>query len=154
MTSRIRLRKGKEICLLSTGTLLEETFECAKILSQYGFDASVYSVPQVKPFPSKIIEEIFREYQTIAVFEEHSIIGGFSAALAEWIIDNQANTSKLLRFGINDEFHIKSGSQSYARQALGLRSQAFANRILKLISGSEHENTCSNFSSNQKAIST
>ena len=73
--------------------------------------------------------------------------------MAEWIIDNQVNTSKLLRFGINDEFHIKSGSQSYARQALGLRPQA-ANRILKVISGPEHENTCSNFSSNQKTIST
>ena len=154
LASRIRLRKGKEVCLLSTGTLLKETLECSKILSQYGYDASVYSVPQVKPFPSKIIEEIFIEYQTIAVFEEHSIIGGFSAAIAEWIIDNQLDTTKLLRFGINDEFHIKSGSQSYARQAIGLCPQTFANQILKVISGPENENTCSNFSSNQKSIST
>ena len=154
LVSTIRLRKGKEICLISTGTLLKETLECSKILGQYGYDASVYSVPQVKPFPSKIIEEVFTEYQTIAVFEEHSIIGGFSAAVAEWIIDNQVNTSRLLRFGINDVFHIKSGSQSYARHALGLHSQAFASRILTAISGSEHENTCSNFSSKQKTIST
>ena len=154
LLSRVRLKKGEEICLLSTGTLLKEAIDCAKILSQAGHNASVYSVPQVKPFPSKFVEEIFMEYQTIAVFEEHSIIGGFSAAMAEWIIDSQVSTSKLLRFGIKDEFHTKSGSQSYARNALGLHSEAFASRILKAISGSEHENTRSNFSSKQKAIST
>ena len=106
------------------------------------------------PFPSKFVVDIFREYKTIAVFEEHSIIGGFSAAMAEWVVDNRVNTSQLLRFGINDEFYTKSGSQSYARHALGLHSKALASRILKAISGSEHENTRSNFSSNQKAIST
>ena len=74
--------------------------------------------------------------------------------MAEWVTDNQVSTSRLLRFGINDEFHKKSGSQSYARHALGLHSKAFASRILKAISGSVHENTCSNFSSNQKAINT
>ena len=154
LVSRISLKKGEKICLVSTGTLLKEAVDCSKILRQFGHNASIYSIPQVKPFPLKFVEEIFREYQTIAVFEEHSIIGGFSAAMAEWVIDNHANTSKLLRFGINDEFYTKSGSQSYARHALGLHSKAFASRILNVISGSENENTCSNFSSNQKAIST
>ena len=154
LISSIHLRKGKKICLVSTGTLLKEVIDCSNILSQLGHNPSVYSVPQVKPFPFKFFEEIFSKYHTIAVFEEHSIIGGFGAAIAEWVIDNQVNTSKLLRFGINDEFYTKSGSQSYARHAVGLHSQAFASRILKAILGSENENTCSNFSSNQKAIST
>ena len=154
LISGIHVRKGEKICLVSTGTLLKEVIDCSKILNQLGHNPSVYSVPQVKPFPSKFVADIFRKYKTIAVFEEHSIIGGFSSAITEWVADNRANKSQLLRFGINDEFHTKSGSQSYARHALGLQSKAFASRILKAISGSEHENTRSNFSSNQNAIST
>ena len=152
--SKITLKKGEQICLISTGTLLKEASDCAEILRQFGFNASVYSVPRVKPMPSDFLEEIFGEYETIAVIEEHSRIGGFSSAVAEWAIDNQMNKSRVLRFGVNDEFHQKSGSQSYARQVLGLHSQAFASQIVKAISGFKNENTCSNFSSNQKATGT
>ncbi len=69
-------------------------------------------------------------FRLVASIEEHSLIGGFGAAIAEWLIDNQVQPRRFLRFGTPDAFFKKSGEQGYAREQLGLDAKHIAARVL------------------------
>ena len=58
--------------------------------------------------------------------EEHSKIGGFGSAVAEWAADNGADVRKLLRIGTPDKFFKLSGEQEFAREQLGLTGHHIA----------------------------
>ena len=126
----ITVRKGSDVCLIGTGTMVSVLLEAAKILVEQGVSAQVESFHTVKPLDSARLSEIFAAYPTIVVAEEHSRIGGFGSAIAEWMADNGRTVSRFLPFGVGDEFVHEVGSQDYMRQRFGLTANAIANRIL------------------------
>ncbi len=127
------LREGKEVCLLSTGTMLPEALHAADHLAQSGISAAVVSFHTVKPLDVEYLRMCFGRYRLVATVEEHSLIGGFGAAVAEWAIDNACLPRHLLRFGTPDAFFKMAGEQEFAREQLGLDSHAIAARILRTL---------------------
>jgi transketolase len=151
ISTPIKLTDGEDVCLIGSGTLLPEVVKAAELLSEKGVSSSVYSLPQIKPLPAIELLNIFSEYPVVAVFEEHSLAGGLSSACAELLVDHQIAGTKLLRFGIPDTFYKKSGSQSFARDYLGLTASHFVQKIINTLSGHKNENTRSHSSADKKA---
>jgi len=125
----LTVRKGSDICLLSTGNMLPEAMDAAEALQETGISAAVVSFHTVKPLDEAFLKEAFGKFSKVVTIEEHSLIGGFGSAVAEWAVDNGADTLKLLRLGTPDAFFKKSGEQKYAREQLGLDAEAIAKRI-------------------------
>ncbi|HTC09300.1 MAG TPA: transketolase C-terminal domain-containing protein [Acetobacteraceae bacterium] len=121
---------GSDVCLLSNGTMLPEVQHAAATLRERGLSTQVVSFHTVKPLDTDFLRDAMAQFRLVATIEEHSLIGGFGAAVAEWLIDNQVQPKRLLRFGTPDAFFKKSGEQEYAREQLGLDAKHIAARVL------------------------
>jgi transketolase len=125
----ITVADGKDVCLLSTGNILPEAIEAAHKLEQLGISTEVVSFHTVKPLDEDCLEQVFDRFALVATLEEHSLIGGFGAAVAEWLADSRTRPRKFIRFGTPDAFFKKSGEQEYAREELGLTARHIADQI-------------------------
>lgn len=124
----ITISDGADICLLSTGNMLPEAVEAARLLKDQGLSARVVSFHTVKPLDEACLAETFGKFSLVVTLEEHSINGGFGSAIAEWMADHGPHRARLLRIGAPDAFFKKSGEQEYARHMLGLDAAAIARR--------------------------
>jgi transketolase len=126
----ITIAEGADVCLLSTGNMLPEAMEAAHQLKDRGISAEVVSFHTVKPLDEEKLRQAFGRFKLVATLEEHSLIGGFGAAVSEWLVDTETQAKKFLRFGTPDAFFKKSGEQEYAREALGLTGHQIADKII------------------------
>jgi transketolase len=124
---------GDDLCILSTGTMLPEAVEAGHLLSAKGVSAKVLSFHTVKPLDVACLGDAFKRFRLVVTVEEHSLIGGFGAAVAEWAIDNRADAKRLLRFGTPDAFFKLSGEQEFAREKMALTAPQLADRIFRAL---------------------
>ena len=129
----ITIEDGADVCLLSSGTMLPEAIEAAHHLKAKKISARVVSFHTVKPLDETCLAEAFARFKLVATIEEHSLLGGFGSAVAEWVIDKAIKPKSFIRFGTPDAFFKKSGEQEYARAQLGLTGHQIADRILKTL---------------------
>lgn len=125
----ITLRQGKDICFLSTGNVMPMVLEAADSLEKEGISVRVESFHTVKPLDTKRLGEVFRHYGIVGAVEEHSQIGGFASAVAEWAAAQDGLAGRLVGFSLSDNFLHEIGSQSYARERLGLTAQVLVDGI-------------------------
>lgn len=130
----ITIEEGSDVCLLSTGNMLPEAIEAAHKLKEKGISAEVVSFHTVKPLDEDKLKQAFSRFKLVATIEEHSLIGGFGAAVSEWLVDSETAPKKFLRFGTPDAFFKKSGEQEYAREVLGLTGHQIADKIIHALS--------------------
>src|ERR1700749_363364 len=125
----ITVSRGTDACLLSTGNMLPEAIEAAHALEKQGISAEVMSFHTVKPLDEACLNDAFARFPLVATIEEHSRIGGFGAAVAEWLVDQRVTPKNFIRFGTPDAFFKKSGEQEYAREMLGLSAHQIAAKV-------------------------
>ena len=126
------LRAGRDLCLLSTGNVLPTVVAVAQALEEKGFSAAAVSFHTVKPLDEAFLEEAFATYPLVVTVEEHSLVGGFGAAVAEWRADHPEKLGRaaFVRVGTRDEFLHEAGDEHYAREYFGLTRDAIVERVL------------------------
>ena len=132
----IELRAGEDVCLLGTGNILPEVLGAAEILSGHGVSARVVSMHTVKPLDEALLSDAFSRFRLVVTVEEHSLIGGFGAAVAEWLADRPRvgeSAPRLLRLGMKDAFFGCAGDQRYAREHFGLSAARIAEAVEPLL---------------------
>lgn len=131
----IVLSKPGEVCLLSVGDMLPTVLHAGELLRAKGVAAGVVSFHTVKPLDEALLKELFATCSVVAAVEEHSMIGGFGAAVAEWVADQEPQKARLVRCATPDRFFHKSGGQEYIRECLGLTPEAIAENVLRALDG-------------------
>ncbi len=92
------LKKGKNLAILSIGSISKNVSEAIEHLNVSHFDMRF-----VKPLDDKLLHSIFKSNTTIITIEDHAITGGFGSAILEFAAQhNYKNTIKTL--GIPDQF--------------------------------------------------
>lgn len=94
---------GSDISFVACGTMVEPALEAKKTLSKQGITARVIDMHTIKPLDEKLVIKCAKETNALITAEEHSIIGGLGAAVAETLAENNIST-KFLRMGIKDVF--------------------------------------------------
>lgn len=130
----ITVAEGRDVCLLSTGNMLPEVVEAGALLAARGISARVVSFHTVKPLDEAMLADALENFRLAVTIEEHSLIGGFGSAVAEWAVDGGFDTRKLLRIGTPDKFFKESGEQEHAREQLGLSAHQIADRVASHLS--------------------
>ncbi len=125
----ILMSEGNNVCLLSTGNMLPTAIEAAENLNQQGISTGVVSFHTVKPLDRDCLEKSFNSYDLVVTIEEHSLIGGFGSAVAEWLCDGPKRDAELLRIGTSDAFLHESGGQSHARAYYGISAEAITQKV-------------------------
>jgi len=80
--SAYELRRGLDVSLLVSGTLVGTALAARDICAERGVSVQVLSVPQISPLNC---QEILRlcDGNSLITLEEHSVVGGFGSALLE-----------------------------------------------------------------------
>ncbi|MBT8558170.1 transketolase [Polynucleobacter paneuropaeus] len=107
----LQVRKGTQpIALLATGSMLKIALE----LADQGLDAEVWSVPSIKPLSREQLAELTRRVDCLVTLEEHSVIGGMGACVAEEVALHRP--LPICRIGVEDRFSAFCGSWEYLLQ--------------------------------------
>lgn len=116
-------RKGKDVSLISTGTMTYQAMVAAAALSKDGISAEVVHVPTIKPIDYHTILDSAERTKHVITVEEAQINGGLGSAVAEMLVENLP--TPMIRVGMNDRFG-ESGAPNELLKHFGLTSDHIA----------------------------
>ncbi len=128
------IRPGTDIALLCAGNMMADTLKAADLLATSGVSAEVVSFHTVKPLDTDYLQQAAACFKLLVTVEEHSRIGGFGSAVAEWRMAQPHNVAQM-SFGTDDVFMHEVGSQAYARKKYGLTAENIAATTLAALRG-------------------
>jgi transketolase len=126
----ITMREGKDVAIVTAGTMVYQSLQAAKILAEKGLEAKVVNMHTIKPLDTKALDELL-DYKQVFVVHEANVIGGLGSAVAEYFISKK-HAPQTQIFGINDEFP-HAGAYKWMLAQLGLDGEHIAERILAAI---------------------
>lgn len=127
------VKKGTDITIMTTGPILNEVMMASKKLMKAGIDAEVISVHTLKPINNEVISEMATSNGKLVIVEEHNIIGGLNAAVAEAL----AACSKMipiLKIGLEDQFAVGYGTLEEVRKANRLDYNSIFEKVMEFLS--------------------
>lgn len=116
----IELRSGNDLTIVANGIMVAEAMDAAEELRSLGIDSRVLNMHTVKPIDEEAIIKAAHETGAIVTTEEHSIIGGLGAAVAEVIVRNVPVPVEMV--GVQDIF-TESGTDVELQKIFGLTSK-------------------------------
>jgi transketolase len=123
----ITLKRGKDITIIATGTMVYESLVAAKLLEESSIFVTVVNMHTIKPLDTNLLEQIISSSKLIVTVEEHGIIGGLGGAVAEFKATKD-NSPRQVFIGLPDKFG-KAGEYKYLLQKYGLTGKKIAQRI-------------------------
>lgn len=123
------IRQGGDVCLMTTGLMVEESLKAADLLEREGIHAAVVNHISIKPFDVETTLA-FHERMPLLTVEEHSVIGGLGSATAEVIAGIPGGGFG--KVGIMDKFG-RSGKPEDLFRAYGLTPENICSQAKKLL---------------------
>lgn len=124
------IRDGADVTIIACGAMVDKAIEAAEDLKAKSVSARVLDMHTIKPFDNEAVMAAARETGAIVTAEEHSIIGGLGAAVAEVVTD--AKPIPLKRVGVKDTF-AETGPYEEILQGYGLTVQAIVDAAQEAI---------------------
>ncbi|EKD28294.1 MAG: hypothetical protein ACD_79C00352G0006 [uncultured bacterium] len=89
------LIEGKDICIISLGSMVKETISAVKLLNQKSINPTLINARFIKPIDEESIKKIAEQYSLIVTIEEGNLPGGFGSAVCEFLesLDNSKRQS-------------------------------------------------------------
>ncbi|MDD3959236.1 MAG: transketolase family protein [Clostridiaceae bacterium] len=122
------IREGKDITIIATGLMVQQSLGAAEILKEKGIDARVLDMHTIKPIDTDAVEKASKETGAIVTVEEHNILGGLGGAVAEAAAETTPCIMK--RVGMRDTFG-KSGKPEGLLKIYGLTAEDIAIEVEK-----------------------
>lgn len=124
------LKEGIDLTIVSTGHMVWEALQAAKILSNENISARVVNIHTIKPIDERIIIKAARETGAILTVEEHQIMGGFGSSVAEVVVKHHPVPMEMI--GMNDQFG-ESGQPKELMEKYGLTASNIIQKAKLLI---------------------
>ncbi len=126
-----QLKEGTDATIIANGMMVQMALEAAAKLAEEGLSVRVIDMHTIKPLDEEIVLKAAKETGAIVTSEEHNILGGLGAAVAEFL----AGTCPVpvIRHGVEDEFG-RSGKAPLVLEAFGLTAKVMADKVKKAVS--------------------
>lgn len=98
----VTLKEGNDITIIATGIMVQKSMDAAKSLESNGIMARVIDMHTIKPIDREAIIKAAKETGMIVTVEEHNVIGGLGAAVAEVVTETVP--VPVIKIGIEDVF--------------------------------------------------
>ena len=124
------LKDGRDVAILTTGGVVGESFNAARLLEKEGISAKVVNIHTIKPLDKDFLIAEAKRVGKFVTVEDHNILGGLGGAVAEEL--SFSAPSKLLRIGIEDVY-AESGSPEDLYKKYGLDAESIAEKVLTFL---------------------
>ncbi len=125
----LTLREGNDYTIIATGIMVQEAMDAAQILAAEGIEVRVIDMHTIKPIDKEIIIKAAKETKGIVTAEEHSVIGGLGAAVAQ--VCCSAAPAKVSFVGVQDTFG-ESGKPRELMEKYGLTAARIVDAVKSL----------------------
>jgi transketolase len=124
----VRLGKPGGIVFFATGSMVRTALDVAAIGD---LDASVWSVPSLKPVKAESIARVCAESKAVVTMEEHATVGGLGSLVAE--VTSEFCPTKVLRIGIDDRFSEHCGTYQYLLVEHGIDTASVQQKVERFV---------------------
>ncbi|WNQ13139.1 transketolase C-terminal domain-containing protein [Paenibacillus aurantius] len=97
----VTMREGTDITIIAAGETVRVALDAHEALKEAGISCRVLNMHTIKPLDEEAIVKAAKETGAIITVEEHSVLGGLGAAVAEVVVQHQPVPMRIL--GIPDE---------------------------------------------------
>ncbi len=131
------IKKGDDVLLASYGPVLTNVIKAAKILETLGINAGIINFHTLKPIDKTALKMCINSFNFIFSIEEHSIYGGLSTIIAEYMASETtlSNKAALISIGIRDTFG-ESGTADELLAHHGLDPEGISSKVMETINES------------------
>jgi transketolase len=126
------LKEGKGLCIISTGTIINEVIKSCNELRTLGINPTLINMHTIKPIDSDILFDLAINHKYFISVEEHSVIGGLGSAVAECLASAKELNVKFKMIGINDVFG-QSGSPTTLFEKYGLDFSSITKKCIRFV---------------------
>ncbi len=121
------LRRGSDILLLGSGSMVWEGYRVAELLEKKGFSVGVADLRFIKPLDAELLEKWAKKVSLVVTLEENYLAGGMGSAVLELMAEKNLQVPTL-NLGLPDRF-IPHGSIDLLLRDNGLDVENMADRI-------------------------
>ncbi len=125
----INLKKGDDVALIATGTMVYVCLEVAKELEEQGISTAVIDMHTIKPIDSEMVKAICDYAKLVVTVEEHSVVGGLGSAVSE-VKTAISNAPPHLILGLPDQYG-KSNDYVKLLDEAGLSVSSIVDSVLE-----------------------
>ena len=125
------LREGRDMTVISIGSIVNEALRAAETLSDEGLTLRVINMPTILPIDRTLIVLAARETGGILTLEEHGIQGGLGSAVAEVLAESGVSV-RFRRMGLSG-FARGCGNRDEMREINGLTAKEIAENVREMI---------------------
>ena len=127
------LKKGKKLCLVSTGIMTHKAIQVAKKLSKDGIDVGVIDVFLIKPLSEALFMKALEKYQAVITLEEGFINNGGLDSLVLQLINRKSTGIKFKNMGFLQRYVFDIGSRDYLHKLNKLDEGSIIKNITSLL---------------------
>ena len=124
------LQDGSDVTLVGCGLMVEVAMKAAEELKEEGINAAVINAYCIKPLAENVILEYAKKTKAMVTVEDHSVIGGLGAAVAQ--VTSAKCPAVVRTVGVQDRFG-ESGLQDDLFEKYGLTAQHIVEEAKKAI---------------------
>ncbi len=125
---------GADLTLVATGSMVSVAVAVAsRLRTDRELDVGVVNVHTIKPLDVDTLDNLSSTTARLVTIEEHSVVGGLGAAVAE-TISRHPTAPPLLRLGVVDTFP-KVGSYEWVLEQCGLTDEGAYRSIVSWLDG-------------------
>lgn len=125
------LTEGKDVAIFAVGNMVYIAKKVMEKLKAGGIKPTLINMHTLKPFDTKIVNQVLSTHKVIFSMEEHYLTGGLGTAVAE-IIAESSYKVVFKRFGLT-ELKKYIGNAEYLRTRYGLNVDSVYNKILEVL---------------------
>ena len=129
----LQVRDGRDLTLISTGSMLKTAVGVARRLEERGVTARVLSMHTLKPLDDEAVLAAARETGAVVTLEQHSVIGGLGSAVAEVLAEAPGLKVPFQRIGLPSAFAPRVGSQAYLEEQHGLTEEPVLRAVERVL---------------------
>lgn len=126
----IKVREGKDVTLVATGSLLDIANQAAEKLLAEGIQAEVINIATIKPLDKDLIVESAKKTQRVVVLEEGIIVGGLGSAVAHALSEQYPVPMRYI--GMDDCFG-QSGDPAALMEYYGMTAEETVRKVKELL---------------------
>lgn len=126
------VEEGDDICILACGTMVDAALDAQRQLKKKKISAKIIDMHTIKPLDEKLVLKCAKKTGRIITVEEHSVIGGLGAAVAETLAEQSRKPVRFYRMGIRDHF-CESGDPADLLKKYNLDPTAITKTAEKMV---------------------